>query len=74
MEEVEEDEYLGDVISIDGKNKKNIKKRLSRGLGIISEIMNLLKQVSFGHHYVEIALLLSQSLLLGSILNNVEIM
>ena len=44
MEEVVEDEYLGDVISIDGRNKKNIKKRLSRGLGIISEIMNLMKQ------------------------------
>ena len=36
--------------------------------------MNLLKQVSFGHHYVEIALLLRQSLFLGSILNNVEVM
>ena len=62
MESVTEDSYLGDIISSDGKNKKNVKKRISKGLGIISQIMNLLGMIRFGHHYIEIALLLRESL------------
>ena len=30
MESVEEDTYLGDLISSDGKNKKNVEKRISK--------------------------------------------
>ena len=56
MENVEEDMYLGDLISSDGKNKKNVEKRISKGLGIITQILNLLEVVSFGQHYIEIAM------------------
>ena len=35
MQEVEEDEYLGDVICHDGNNKKNIQKRVGKGMGRI---------------------------------------
>ena len=35
MEGVEEDTYLGDLISSDGRNKKNVEKIISEGLGII---------------------------------------
>ena len=55
MEEVSSDEYLGDIISNNGKNTKNIQSRVAKGLGIISQIMDLLKNVSFGKHYFEIA-------------------
>ena len=72
METVTEDLYLGDVISGDGKNKKNIEKRISKGLGIISQIMNLLEVISFGHYYIEIALLLRESMFINGILNNSE--
>ena len=74
VENVASDEYLGDIICADGKNRKNIQKRIGRGFGIILEIMNILKEVSYGHHYFEIALLLRNSLFLSSILNNVEVM
>ena len=74
MSSVTSDEYLGDVICSSGKNKQNIQKRIGRGFGIISEIMNILKQVSFGTHFFEIALLLRNSLFLSSILNNAEVM
>ena len=74
VENVTSDEYLGDIICADGKNRMNIQKRIGRGFGIISEIINILKEVSYGHHYFEIALLLRNSLFLSSILNNVEVM
>ena len=70
MENVTEDTYLGDLISSDGKNRKNVDKRISKGLGIISQITNLLEVVSFGHYYIEIALLLRESMFLNGILHN----
>ena len=68
-----EDSYLGDVISPDMKNEKNIKKRISKGLGIISEIMHMLSSISMGSHYFSIAMLLRESLFLNGILTNAEI-
>ena len=73
MEEVSDDVYLGDVICSTGKNVKNVEKRVSRGMGIISQITNLLQQVSFGYHYLEIGLLLREALFISSILNNAEV-
>ena len=43
MEEVTEDTYLGDIISSDGKNSKNLEHRISKGIGIISQIMHILE-------------------------------
>ena len=43
MENVTEDVYLGDVISNDGKNKKNIEKRISKGLGIMTQNVGMHK-------------------------------
>ena len=74
MKEVDEDEYLGDIVSRDGKNKQNIHKRISRGFGVISEILNIVNQITFGRYYYETALLLREALFLSSVLNNTEIM
>ena len=73
VEEVTEDTYLGDIISSDGKNTKNIKNRISKGVGKISEIMNLLEMVSLGEHYMEIAILLREAIFINGILTNSEI-
>ena len=54
MERVSSDVYLGDIISSDGKNKLNIESRVAKGLGIVSQIMDKLKTVSFGEHYFQI--------------------
>ena len=56
MEQVKDDTYLGDIVSHDGSNQKNIKSRIGKGLGIISQIMNILETVSFGNYFFEIAL------------------
>ena len=63
----------GDLISSDGKNRKNVEKRISKGIGIITQILNLLDIVSFGQHYIEIALLLRESMFINGILFNAEI-
>ena len=70
---VTEDTYLGDIISCDGRNTKNVQNRIGKGLGKITEIMNILEKISFGHQYFKIALLLRESLFLNSILTNAEI-
>ena len=73
MPEVSEETYLGDILSKDGKNTKNIENRISKGIGIINNIFNLLENIVFGNHYFEIALLLRESMLINGIMTNAEI-
>ena len=72
MGEKKEQMYLGDIISEDGKHAKNVKSRNNKGLGIITQIMEILQTVVFGKFYFEVALILRSSLLLSSILLNSE--
>ena len=51
----------------------NIKNRVSKGLGIISGIFNVLECLSFGSHYFKIALLLRRSLLISGTIFNSDI-
>ena len=48
MKEKTEQVYLGDIISADGKHLKNIQARKNKGLGIITQIMQILKSEFFG--------------------------
>ena len=73
MEEVKSDTYLGDVLSSDGKNTLNIDARVSKGLGVVSQIMDLLRNVSFGNHYFEIAKSLREAMLVNGLLTNSEV-
>ena len=50
--------YLGDIVNCTGTNKDNIEKRISKGIGIVSQIMSILDTISFGRHYFEIGMLL----------------
>ena len=70
MEEKKEEKYLGDVISRDGKNIKNIKARVAKGKGIVTRIMTILEGIPFGQFYFEIAVILRNSLLVSSMLCN----
>ena len=73
IEKVKRDTYLGDIISHDGSNKQNIEARVAKGLGLVSQIMDILKSVSFGAHYFEIASTLRNSILINGMLTNCEI-
>ena len=63
---------IGDIISDDGKHDKNVQQRKNKGLGIISQVMQILESVFFGKYYFEVALVLRSSLLLSSMLLNSE--
>ena len=72
MEEKIDEKYLGDIISVDGRNIKNIKARVAKGKGINSRIMSILNGIPFGQYYFEVALILRNSLLVSSLLCNSE--
>ena len=73
MKQVESDTYLGDIISSDGKNTENIKSRVSKGLGIVTQIMNLLELVNFGNYYFETTIMFRESMLINGMLTNAEV-
>ena len=67
-----DEKYLGEIISKDGRNIKNIKARVDKGKGIIKKIMNILNCISFGRIYFQIAIILRNSLFKSSVLCNSE--
>ena len=73
MEETEEVEYLGDIVSGDSKNTSNIKNRVAKGTGIINNIFNILDNVSFGQYYFKIALILREAMLVNAVLYNCSV-
>ena len=72
IESSDAEKYLGDVISKDGKNTKNIEARKSKGIGVVNQIMCILNDIIFGPYHFEVALILRKSLLLSSLLTNSE--
>jgi hypothetical protein len=73
MEEKDSERYLGDVISKDGKNIKNIQARVSKGTGIVRNILTMLDGIPFGKYHFEAAVILRNSLLASSMLFNSEV-
>ena len=73
MPSVSHDTYLGDILSCDGKNKRNIENRVSKGRGRVAEIMGILHKISLGKHFFKIAIVLRETILIGSILTNSEV-
>ena len=55
------------------RSDQNVKQRISKGLGIITKIINMLESVTLGEHYFSTAMLLRESMFLNGILTNTEI-
>ena len=72
LEESEVEKYLGDLISHDGSNTKNILARKAKGAGIVDQIMGKLKGTVYGPYYFEVGLILRESMLINGILTNAE--
>jgi hypothetical protein len=66
--------YLGDVINQDGSNTGHIRDRVSKGMGQMNTVMNLLKTVSFGSKFFEIAVTLREAHLVNGMLSTTEIL
>ena len=73
MELKDEEKYLGEIISKDGRNLKNIRARVNKGIGIMKNILNLLDGIPFGKFYHEVAIILRNSLFVSSVLYNSEV-
>ena len=72
MDKVEEDTYLGGVISDTCNNDRKLEKATNKAIGIVSVIMAMLQEISFGQHYFEIAAILRESFFINGILWNLE--
>ena len=70
MDSSEHEKYLGDVISNDGSNTKNVQDRRAKGMGNVDQIMDILNGTVFGPFYFEVGLLLRKTLLVNSIMAN----
>ena len=68
MINVEEIVYLGQTITSDGKNVKDINNRVAKGMGIVSEILEILENIHLGPYYFEIAMLFRNSCLINGML------
>ena len=73
MQKVSQDTYLGDIISSDATNKANIKDRVGKGVGKMSDILNILDTVSFGTSYFLMFNLLRESMFVNGTLTNAEV-
>ena len=72
MKKADTEKYIGDVISDTGSNDANIARRKSQGIGAISQIFSILNEISMGYHYIEIGLILRESILLSKMLLSAE--
>ena len=72
MKETSDQKYLGDIISNDGKNIKNMQARHNKGNSVITYIMLLLEELCFGKYYFEVAIVLRNAIFLSSIIFNSE--
>ena len=72
MEETDEEKYLGDIVSKDGRNIKNVQARVNKGKGIVKRILEILEGIPFGKLYYQVAIILRNTLLVSSILCNSE--
>ena len=53
MQSSNSEKYLGSLVTTDLNNKKSIQSKANMGLGIISQIMFLLSDISLGSHYLK---------------------
>ena len=72
MKQVESKKYLGDIVSNDGKNHKNMMSGKNRGIGIVTQIMTKLEEVCFGKYYFQVAVIWRNTYLISSLLTNAE--
>ena len=72
MTEVNKEKYLGDYLSNDGKININIQERQNKGNGYVNQILSMLKEVSFGYYYFNMAMLFRTTMLINGMLCSVE--
>ena len=74
MKDSAQEKYLGEVIHENGKQHATIVERLSKGYGILSNILALIDHIPLGYRRVQIGLELRQAWLINGLLYNSEIL
>ena len=67
MKNTKFEKYLGDIISKDGSIDLNIEERYNKGIGIISQVLALLKEITLSSYYFDVGLLLRDTNLINGI-------
>ena len=67
------DKYLGQILSANGKNTKNIEKMTNKGVGIQNKIIQMLDALPGGQFHFQIAVIYRNSYLISSILSSSEV-
>ena len=62
------EKYLGNIVSADGKVDINITDRYNRGVGLVNQIISMLREIHFGQYYFEMAILLRNAILVNGML------
>ena len=72
MDEVKDEKYLGDILSADGKNFKNISARRNKAIGTRNQVLGVLHDVYYGRYHFQVSKVLRNALFLSSLLTNCE--
>ena len=67
------EKYLGQIISSDSTNTKNIDQMYNRGIGIKNKILTILNTFTAGKYHFEVAIILRNAYLISSILYGSEV-
>ena len=73
MKSAEKERYLGDIVNKNAKPHTNIIERISKGYGIVANILGLIRDIPLGNRRVEIGLDLRQAWFVNGCLYNSEI-
>ena len=66
-------DYLGCVIQSNGASTTNIQQRISKGQGIIIDILQILEGIYLGDYHFEAFLLMRNSMFLSVLTHNLEV-
>ena len=73
IEELNHEKYLGQIISNDGSNVKNVTNRYNKGTGMVNTITSILNYVPGGKYHFEIAVIIRNAYLISSMLSCSEV-
>ena len=73
IKDVKSASYLGDILNEEGSIEDTIASRSDKSIGRISQITSILSSISLGMFYMDIALVIRDSMFLNGILTNSEV-
>ena len=70
--ESDNEKYLGQIISKDGSNTKNVENKTNKGKGLVDKLENILENNPGGKFHFEIAVILRNACLISSLISGSE--